>query len=78
MPYDKSLDECLASKTWESDAGRIVVSAYAYNQGQKKMQIARENMTADGEYRFAKLGRMTKEEVEGILPLIAELKDSLD
>ncbi len=78
MPYDKSLDECIVSKTWESESGRIVVSVFSYNQGQKKLQISRENTTADGEYRFAKLGRMTKEEVDNILPLLNEVKDSLN
>ena len=78
MPYDKSLDQCLASKTWESDTGRLVVSVFSYNQGQKKLQISRENQNAEGEYRFSKLGRMTKEEVEAILPLIQEVLPSMD
>jgi len=78
VPYDKSLDQCLASKTWESDTGRLVVSVFSYNQGQKKLQISRENQNAEGEYRFSKLGRMTKEEVEAILPLIQEVLPSMD
>lgn len=78
MPYDKSLDECVTSKTWESEAGRLVVSVFSYNQGQKKLQISRENLNAEGEYRFAKLGRMTKEEIEAILPLIQEVIPAMD
>ena len=78
MPYDKSLDEQLYSKTWDSEAGRIVVSVFSYNQGQKKLQISRENRTADDEFRFAKLGRMTKEEVEAVLPLIQEAIPHMD
>ncbi len=78
MPYDKSLDECLASKTWECETGRLVVSVFAYNQGQKKLQISRENLNAEGEYRFAKLGRMSKEEVEAVLPLIQQVLTSMD
>ncbi|MFT5207983.1 MAG: hypothetical protein ACI9CF_001747 [Candidatus Omnitrophota bacterium] len=78
MPYDKTLDECVVSKTWESETGRIVVSVFSYNKGQKKLQISRENTNAEGEYRFAKLGRMTKEELTAILPLLEEVKDSLD
>ena len=27
---------------------------------------------AEGEYRFGKLGRLTKEELEGVLPLLKE------
>ena len=72
MPYDVSLDECLFTKAWEGDSGRLTVSVYSYNKGAKKLQIARENSVGDGELRFAKLGRMTKEETEGVLPLIGE------
>jgi len=72
MPYDSSLDERLFSKTWEGEADRITVSIYSYNKGQKKMQLSRENVNAQGEYRFAKLGRLSKEEAEAILPLKQE------
>jgi len=72
MPYDTSLDESLFSKQWEGDSGRLTVSVYSYNKGVKKLQITRENRVGEGELRFAKLGRMTKEEVEAVLPLIAE------
>jgi len=72
MPYDANLDESVFSKSWENDAGRLMVSVRSYNKGAKKLQISRENKTQDGEYRFAKLGRMTKEEVEAILPMIQE------
>jgi len=72
MPYDQSLDEQLFSKSWECEGGKINVSVHSYNKGTKKLQIARENMNREGELRFAKLGRMSKEEVEAILPLIQE------
>ena len=72
MPYDSSLDERLFSKTWDGEADRITVSIYSYNKGQKKIQLSRENVNAQGEYRFAKLGRLSKEEAEAILPLIQE------
>jgi len=36
-----------------------------------KLQLSRENMNnSSGEYSFAKLGRLTKQEIEAILPLI--------
>lgn len=78
MPYDASLDACLFTTNYEDDGGRIVVSVYSYNKGLKKLQIARENRTADGEYRFAKLGRMTKEEVIAVLPLMQECMKHMD
>jgi hypothetical protein len=72
MPYDSSLDEKIFSKSFENESERLTVSVYSYNKGQKKLQITRENKADDGEFRFAKLGRMNKEEVESILPLINE------
>jgi hypothetical protein len=72
MPYDSSLDSQLFSKSWDGEAGRIVVSVYSYNQGPKKLQIAREIKNREGKFNFAKLGRLYKEELEGILPLIQE------
>ena len=72
MPYDASLDEQLFSKSYENDGGKIVVSVYSYNNGPKKIQIVREIKNREGEFAFAKLGRLTKDEAEGILPLVQE------
>jgi predicted transcriptional regulator len=72
MPYDSNLDNQVFSRFWENDSGKIVVSVYSYNNGPKKIQIVREVKDRNGEYSFAKLGRLTKEETEGILPLIQE------
>ena len=72
MPYDSSLDDTLFSKTWETDSDRLTVSVRSYNQGEKKLQLSRESKNAQGELRFAKLGRLTREETEAILPLIQE------
>ena len=78
MPYDPNLDECLFQKVWETEVQRLTVSVYSYNKGAKKLQITRENKTADGEFRFAKLGRLSKEEITALLPLIQEAVGQLD
>jgi hypothetical protein len=72
MPYDSSLDERLFSKSWENGDTKISVSVYSYNNGPKKIQISRETMGAEGDWRFGKLGRLTKEECSSIVPLIEE------
>jgi hypothetical protein len=72
MPYDSSLDEQLFAKSYETEDGKITVSVYSYNNGAKKLQIVRENKDPEGNLRFAKMGRLTKSEVEGILPFIQE------
>lgn len=78
MPYDSNLDEKLFSKSWKSDNGQLTVSVYSYNKGQKKLQISRENFGMEGELRFAKLGRLTKQEIEAVLPFIQEAISHLD
>lgn len=77
MPYDSSLDEKLFSKSWESENSKITVSVYSYNKGTSKLQISRENRTPEGDYRFTKLGRLTKEEIAAVLPLIQEASASM-
>lgn len=77
MPYDSSLDAQVFTHFWENDSGKIVVSVYSYNNGPKKIQIVREIKDKNGEYAFAKLGRLTKEEAVGVLPLIQEALKSM-
>jgi predicted transcriptional regulator len=72
MPYDSSLDAQVFSRFFENDNGKIAVSIYSYNSGPKKLQIVREVKDRNGEFSFAKLGRLTKDEIEGVLPLIQE------
>ncbi len=78
MPYDSNLDECLLSKPWENELERLTVSIYSYNKGPKKLQITRENKDSQGKFKFAKLGRMTKKEIESLLPLIQEALNQMD
>lgn len=78
MPYNINFDECLFTKSWQNSTDRITVSIYSYNKGAKKLQITRETINKEGELRFAKLGRMTKEEIIAILPLIQEAIKNLE
>ena len=78
MAYDPNLDKYLFSKSWESESGRLTVSVLSYNEGRKKLQITRQNINNAGEVRFVKLGRLNKEEVESILPLIQEALNFMD
>jgi hypothetical protein len=78
MPYNPDLDKVLFSKAWEGEMDKLTVSVFSYNQGQKKLQISRNSRDKEGEYRFAKLGRMTKAEVEAIIPFIQEALNHMD
>ena len=70
MAFDKNLDKELFSETANFETTRIKVGIYSYNDGEKKMQISRENMNQNGEWSFAKLGRMFKDEAGAVVPLI--------
>lgn len=78
MPYDSSLDERLFSKHCETETDRLSVGVYSYNSGTKKLQISRERCDSQGEFKFAKLGRVTKEELESLLPLLKEALGQMD
>lgn len=78
MPgFDKGLDKELFSKSVDFERSRITVAVFAYNNGTPKLQLSRENKNAAGEYTFSKLGRLNKEELEAIMPLIEEAKEFL-
>lgn len=71
MPFDKSLDKELFSETVQLETTRLTVAVFSYNGGIPKLQVSRENLNpTSGDYRFSKLGRMIKEEVEAVLPLM--------
>ncbi|MFA6378214.1 MAG: hypothetical protein WCX16_00350 [Candidatus Omnitrophota bacterium] len=76
MPYDKSVDIDVFKETKEFEDSRITVGVFSYNGGEKKIQISRENRAAE-EWRFAKLGRMTKQELSEILPLITKALEKM-
>jgi hypothetical protein len=77
MAFDKSLDKCLFSEVAEFETSKITVGVYSYNDGEKKLQLSRETRNMDGEFTFAKLGRMFKDEVEAVLPLMKKALEKM-
>jgi len=77
MPYDKSLDEESFKEVKEFEETRVSVGVYSYNGGEKKLQVSRENRTQNDDWRFAKLGRMSKEEVQEIVPIMMKAIESM-
>ncbi|MBI2112730.1 hypothetical protein HYT52_04305, partial [Candidatus Woesearchaeota archaeon] len=55
----------------------ITVAVFSYNGGTAKLQLGRQNKNAEGELTFAKLGRMTKDEVVKVLPLMEKAQKYL-
>ena len=70
MAFDKNLDKQIFSETINFETTRITVGVFSYNDGEKKLQISRENMSQNGEWQFAKIGRMFKDEAEKALPVM--------
>jgi len=68
MPFDKSLDVKIFSQEHDFEGTRVSVGVYQYSQGEKKVQITRQNVNKQGELGFTKLGRLRKEEAEAIIP----------
>ena len=78
MAFDKSLDKELFSESKEFEVSKLTVSVFSYNDGTPKLQISRELRDQDsGEFKWAKLGRMMKEEVEAIIPLMQKALEKL-
>jgi hypothetical protein len=77
MAFDKNMDKQLFTESAEWETTRINVGVYSYNEGEKKIQLSRENRNQDGEWSFAKLGRMTKEEAEKIMPLMKKAFENM-
>ena len=77
MAFDKNLDRELFSETASFETTRIKVGVYSYNDGEKKLQISRENMSQDGQWSFAKLGRMFKDEVEKVIPVMQKALEDM-
>lgn len=77
MPYDPALDQSVFKEVKEFEDTRITVGVFSYNGGEKKLQLSRENANANDEWRFAKLGRMSKKEVSEILPLMSKAVENM-
>ena len=77
MPYDASLDTASFKESKEFKDSRITVGVFSYNGGEKKLQISRENMSPEGDWRFAKLGRMNKAEAKEIIPILAKAIENM-
>lgn len=73
MAFDPNLDVCKGEEVIEFEGSNIKIGVYSYNEGQSKMQLSRERVNAEGQTSFAKLGRMTKEEAEKVIPAMQKL-----
>ncbi len=72
--FDASLDVKVFSKEVEVGKSKIVLDVCSYNNGAKKLQFSRLNESKeDGSWVFAKLGRISKDEVKAIHAALPEI-----
>lgn len=76
--FDRSLDKNLFSETVEFENTRVIVGVFQYNEGQKKLQLSRENKNAEDEWKFAKLGRLTQEEATKAIPVMQKAMEAME
>ena len=77
MPYDKNLDKNIFSEVADFGNTRVTVGVFSYNNGEKKLQLSRENKNASDEWIFSKLGRLNKEELQAILPAVQKALEAM-
>jgi hypothetical protein len=70
--FDKSKDKELFKEVVEVDDAKLTIGVYSYNEGEPKVQISRRRKNEQSEYgwSFAKLGRLTRDELTEILPIL--------
>lgn len=77
MAFDPNLDKALFKEEIEFENSIITVSIMSYNEGTPKLQVSRESKDAEGNRKFAKLGRMTKEEAQKVIPIMQDALNSM-
>ncbi len=65
-------EDGLFTRVWQSGTQRLIISVYICEDGGTRLQISRESKSIEGDFRLAKLGRFSKKEAEGIIPIIQE------
>jgi hypothetical protein len=76
MPYDQSLDAVSFKEVLDFQNTRISVGVFSYNGAPKKLQVTRENQI-DGQWNFTKLGRLSKEEAQGVVPIMMKAIEAM-
>jgi len=77
MAYNKNLDRVYFSKSKVIDRRRITVKVASCRSGPRKLQISCELLTNNGNYVFAKLGRLLKQEASELFLLLEEASQHL-
>ena len=79
VAFDVEKDKTIAEETLEfpEKGTSLVVAVKCYNEGVKKIHIARKNKYKETE-KFSKLGRLTKEEAQSLLAVLPAMINVCD
>lgn len=78
MAYDKELDREVFGEDIAFETTKIRVSIFSYNEGEPKVQLGRMNLNVEsGDWRYSKLGRLTKEEAQGVHSALAKALENM-
>lgn len=77
--FDQSKDKNLWKETVEVGDSKITIGVYSYDNGDPKVQLGRMRKNEQSKYgwSFAKLGRLTRDELVEILPLLEQALEQL-
>lgn len=77
--FDKSKDKELFKETVEVGDAKLRIGVYSYDGNDPKVQIQRMRRNEQSEYgwSFAKLGRLTKDELVEILPILEKALEEM-
>ena len=76
--YDKKLDKEIFSEEIPLQFSTLIAKVMKYNKGEAKLQLCRIKPNAKGESMFAKLGRLTKTELELLEPVLEKAKKKME
>lgn len=79
MAFDKSKDNELWVDTIEGDNDTLRISVFAYNGGERKLQIGpRVYEKKNGDDGFRKAGRLTADEVDFLIEKLPAIREMLN
>jgi len=75
--FDQSKDVKHSTEKVDCGVYNIVVSICSYDGGAKKLQLSKSK-SVDGQEKFEKLGRLTKRDLELLIPVMQKKMEELD
>lgn len=76
MAYEKDKDKMVWEEWKEFEETKVGVGVYKYADLPLKVQLSRQNKDKEG-WVWSKLGRLSREELEAIMPLLGKALEEI-